>query len=69
MKRRTPGRQNLLALLANEFSVRDAQNVRMKQGMDTKGTRNMLNQWKHRGYILQMTNDNYKKSENYKSKV
>ena len=69
MKRRTPGRQNLLALLANEFSVRDAENVRMKQGMDTKGTRNMLNQWKHRGYILQMTNDNYKKSENYKSKV
>ncbi|MBQ5374298.1 MAG: hypothetical protein IIU51_07080, partial [Bacteroidaceae bacterium] len=68
MKRRTPGRQNLLALLANEFSVRDAENVRMKQGMDTKGTRNMLNQWKHRGYILQMTNDNYKKSENYKSK-
>ena len=69
MKRRTPGRQNLLALLANEFTVRDAENVRMKQGMDTKGTRNMLNQWKHRGYILQMTNDNYKKSENYKSKV
>ena len=68
MKRRTPGRQNLLALLANEFTVRDAENVRMKQGMDTKGTRNMLNQWKHRGYILQMTNDNYKKSENYKSK-
>ena len=69
IKRRTPGRQNLLDLLANEFTVRDAENVRIKQGMDTKGTRNMLNQWKHRGYILQMTNDNYKKSENYKSKV
>ena len=67
-KRRTPGRQNLLDLLADEFSTRDAENVRVKQGMDTKGTRNMLNQWKHRGYILQMTNDNYKKSENYKTK-
>ena len=52
-----------------EILLRYAENVRMKQGMDTKGTRNMLNQWKHRGYILQMTNDNYKKSENYKSKV
>ena len=69
IKRRTPGRQNLLDLLGNEFTLRDAENVRVKQGMDTKGTRNMLNQWKHRGYILQMTNDNYKKSENYKSKV
>ena len=68
VKRRTPGRQNLLDLLGNEFTLRDAENVRVKQGMDTKGTRNMLNQWKHRGYILQMTNDNYKKSENYKSR-
>ena len=68
VKRRTPGRQNLLELLGNEFTLRDAENVRVKQGMDTKGTRNMLNQWKHRGYILQMTNDNYKKSENYKTK-
>ena len=68
MKRRIPGRQNLLDLLANEFSLRDAENMRLKQGMDSKGTRNMLNQWKHRGYILQMTNDNYKKSEKYKSK-
>ena len=69
VKRRTPGRQNLLDLLGNEFTLRDAENVRVKQGMDTKGTRNMLNQWKHRGYILQMTNDNYKKSESYKTKV
>ena len=68
VKRRTPGRQNLLDLLGNEFTLRDAENVRVKQGMDTKGTRNMLNQWKHRGYILQMTNDNYKKSESYKTK-
>ena len=67
VKRRTPGRQNLLELLGNEFTLRDAENVRVKQGMDTKGTRNMLNQWKHRGYILQMTNDNYKKSEKFKS--
>jgi len=29
--------------------------------MDTRGTRNMLSQWVHRGYLLQMTDDSFKK--------
>ena len=27
--------------------------------MDTRGTRNMLSQWVHRGYLLQMTDDSF----------
>ena len=57
----TPGRSNLLELLPDEFTYRDAVQVRQSVGMNEKGTRNMLCQWAHRNYVLQMTNDNYKK--------
>ena len=59
--RHTPGRSNLLELLPDEFTYRDAMQVRQSVGMNEKGTRNMLCQWAHRNYVLQMTNDNYKK--------
>lgn len=55
------GRRNLLEMLPDEFTYTDAVRVRQSQGMDTEGTSNMLNQWKHRRYITIMTNDNYKK--------
>ena len=55
------GPRNLLELLPDEFNVHDADIVRQANGMDTRGTRNMLSQWVHRGYLLQMTDDSFKK--------
>ena len=55
------GPRNLLSLLPNEFTVHDADLIRQANGMDTRGTRNMLSQWVHRGYLLQMTNDSFRK--------
>ena len=56
-----PGRRNLLTLLPDEFTLQDAMRMRQAEGMDTKGTSNMLRQWAHRHYITIMTNDNYQK--------
>ena len=56
------GPQNLLDLLPNEFTLEDAIGVRRKMGMDSKGTLNMLRQWKFRRYILQITDNYYQKS-------
>ena len=55
------GPQNLLNLLPDEFTVHDAALIRQANGMDTRGTRNMLSQWVHRGYLLQMTDDSFRK--------
>ena len=55
------GPRNLLKLLPDEFTVHDADLIRQANGMDTRGTRNMLSQWVHRGYLLQMTDDSFKK--------
>ena len=62
---RTPkrGPRNLLELLPDEFTVHDADIIRQANGMDTRGTRNMLSQWVHRGYLLQMTDDSFCKSK------
>ena len=67
-KRSTPGPRNLLDLLPDVFSVREAENVRRQMEMSSHGTRNMLDQWKHRGYILQLTADSYQKSDKYKER-
>ena len=56
-----PGPRNLLLLLPDEFTTDEAVRLRQRCGMDAKGTANMLYQWAHRGYILHLTNDNYKK--------
>ena len=55
------GPRNLLELLPDEFTAHDADIIRQANGMDTRGTRNMLSQWVHRGYLLQMTDDSFKK--------
>ena len=55
------GPRNLLQLLPDEFTVQDADLIRQANGMDTRGTRNMLSQWVHRGYLLQMTDDSFSK--------
>ena len=57
------GPRNLLELLPNEFTVHDADLIRQANGMDTRGTRNMLSQWVHRGYVLQMTDDSFLKKK------
>ena len=42
------------------FFYSDAVKARMKNGKDEEGTKNMLYQWKSRGYILQLTDDSFK---------
>ena len=64
---KTPrGPRNLLKQLPDEFTIHDADLIRQANGMDTRGTRNMLSQWVHRGYLLQMTDDSFCKSEKVK---
>ena len=55
------GPHNLLELLPDNFSYREAVEVRLQAGMDEKGTQNMLNQWGYRNYIARITNYNYSK--------
>ena len=55
------GPRNLLELLPDEFSLQDAINTRRQQGLDGKGTKNMLYQWTHRGYIKSLTSYTYRK--------
>ena len=50
------GPRNLLELLPDNFSYREAVEVRLQAGMDEKGTQNMLNQWGYRNYIARITN-------------
>ncbi len=60
------GPRNLLEQISTDqegvFTYRDVVNVRLKNSMDEEGTWGMLRQWKHRGYILQMTDDSFKKA-------
>ena len=66
----TRGPRNLLELLPDEFTREDALNVRVKQGMGggRKKCSLMINQWVHRNYVLQLTDDSFKKSDKYKNK-
>ncbi|MBR4920917.1 MAG: hypothetical protein IKZ62_06345 [Prevotella sp.] len=56
-----PGPQNLLDLLPDEFTIQDAINIRRRQGKDSKGAKHMIDMWKSRGYVSQITNHNYTK--------
>lgn len=62
------GPRNLLELLPDKFTLEDAKSVRRQQGMGTVKTKNMVSQWKKRGYVVQMTDDSFLKSEKYKKK-
>ena len=59
------GPRNLLEQIkTNEdgvFTYLEAVNVRQKNGKDEAGTRNMLSQWKSRGYIEDLGDGKYKK--------
>lgn len=57
------GPQNLLAELTTAekkvFTYEELRLLRVKKGMDEKGTGKLLSKWKQRGYIRQLTNDSY----------
>ena len=56
-----PGPRNLLALLPDRFTLADAEYARTANGHNAEGTRNMLNQWAHRGYIRNTGEGKYEK--------
>lgn len=60
----TRGPKNLLEMLPDVFTTEDARRVRRQENLDTdeKKCRNMLYQWLHRKYILQLTADSFQKS-------
>ena len=60
MGRRGP--RNLLELLPDEFTIDDARRVRQQQGLDAANTRKMLNNWKSRGYVTQISDISFQKS-------
>ncbi len=62
----TRGPRNLLELLPDTFTLDDAKRIRQQQGMGVHKTRNMIAQWKSRGYVLQMTDDSFVKSEKFR---
>jgi len=61
----TRGPRNLLELLPDTFTLDDAKRVRQQQGMDTERTGNMISNWKKRGYVVQMSDVSFQKSERF----
>jgi hypothetical protein len=52
-------------LLPDTFTLDDAKRVRQQQGMDTERTGNMISNWKKRGYVVQMSDVSFQKSERF----
>lgn len=63
------GRQNLLDLLPESFSIQEAMEVRQSQGMAENGTRQMVNLWAFRGYVEQDSTGRFVKTEEYMARV
>ena len=63
--RTKPGPRNLLELLPDEFTKADARRVRQLQGLSNERGKcqNMISTWKSRGYVVQMTDDSFKKCQ------
>ena len=59
----TRGPKNLLNLLPDEFTINDAKRVRQQEELSNEGKKceNMIRQWVHRGYVLRVTDDSFKK--------
>ena len=53
--------RNLLAMLPDEFTLQDAVNVRRRQGLDGKNSKHMIDVWKSRGYVSQISNLSFRK--------
>jgi hypothetical protein len=62
------GPRNLLELLPDEFTIEDALQVRVKQGMggDKKKCSHMIHQWVYRKYVSQITDHSFIKSEKFR---
>ncbi|MCR5366865.1 MAG: hypothetical protein K6E67_12105, partial [Prevotella sp.] len=60
------GPRNLLELLNDEFSVEDAKRIRQQQGLDIKRTHTMIANWKSRGYIYQISDISFQKSDRFR---
>ena len=60
------GPVNLLELLPDTFTVDDAAQVRRQQGMGDDKTRKMIRTWKSRGYVTQISDFSFQKSEKFK---
>lgn len=60
------GPQSLLDFLPDEFTMEDAKKVRIKRGMETEKTGNMVSTWKKRNYVVQMADGSFKKVINDK---
>ena len=56
------GPRSLLDLLPSTFTIDDAKQVRIKLGMDTEKTGNMVSTWKKRHYVVQMADGSFKKA-------
>ena len=56
------GPRNLLEFLKEEFTLDDAMRIRQKQGLDTQHTKDMIYNWKSRGYIYQLSPISFKKA-------
>lgn len=54
-------KRNLLVLLPEQFSLQDANGVRLSRGLDESGTANMIAQWVHRGFIQRLADGTFKK--------
>ena len=48
------GPRNMLQLLPDTFTRHEAEAIRLENGLDTKGTNQMLNTWIYRGYIKRL---------------
>ncbi|MBQ8866203.1 MAG: hypothetical protein IJ013_00575, partial [Bacteroidaceae bacterium] len=61
--RRKRGPRNLLELLPDTFTVKEAMDVRRMAGISggERDTRNMLAVWKSRKHVLQITDNSYQK--------
>ncbi len=62
------GPVNLLELLPDTFTVDDAAQVRRQQGMGDDKTRKMIRTWKSRGYVTQISDFSFQKSERFSGK-
>ncbi|MBO4613014.1 MAG: hypothetical protein J5671_07605 [Bacteroidaceae bacterium] len=59
------GPRNLLELLGDTFTLDDARRVRRQQGLDTDivKTAKMINNWKSRGYVTQISDISFQKRQ------
>ena len=63
----TRGPRNLLELLPDEFTLEEAKQVRLKQGLAAghAETTHMISSWKYRGYCSQITDHSFKKNHKF----